>query len=49
MGLVDVTCEKTSQQQVNMMTIIIIIFFFFFFLFDRTCTGNNLLPTSSTN
>jgi len=53
MGLVDVTCEKTSQQQVKMMTIIIIIiiffFFFFFFLFDRTCTGNNLSPTSSTN
>jgi hypothetical protein len=52
MGLVDFTCQKTSQQQVNMMTIIIIIiffFFFFFFLFDRSCTGNNLLTTSSTN
>jgi hypothetical protein len=43
MGLVDFTCQKTSQQQVNMMTIIIIFFFFFFFFFfDRSCTGNNL-------
>jgi hypothetical protein len=52
MGLVDFTCQKTSQQQVNMMTIIIIMMFFFFFvffLFDRSFTGTNLVPTSSTN